>query len=201
MEIRGGIVGRSSVARTASPISVTWQWYNLSQGVVEWEFTNKGNNTAGCLLFRNSYYFGNAFFPVYLANPQFNTSFATAFSPLVDRGAQNNSAPLSVIDFGQNRRIVAFVFILSPGSKWSMLEGGFSLSSPPSGYSAVPCDYETTGNFSIGYDPDQVSQWDAQTNTTMKGYSPNPKEFRGIIEVSVSAEFLQLFPGDSITPL
>ncbi|MDS0256177.1 hypothetical protein ApAK_00530 [Thermoplasmatales archaeon AK] len=112
MEIRGGIVGRSSVARTASPISVTWQWYNLSQGVVEWEFTNKGNNTAGCLLFRNSYYFGNAFFPVYLANPQFNTSFATAFSPLVDRGAQNNSAPLSVIDFGQNRRIVAFVFIL-----------------------------------------------------------------------------------------
>ncbi|MEM0158094.1 MAG: hypothetical protein QW812_01100 [Thermoplasmataceae archaeon] len=201
MAIEGGILQKIPIQKAASPVSVSWKWYNISQGVVEWAFYNGGSDKEGCLLFRNSYYFGNAFFPVYIENSEFRTTFAKSFLPLADNGVQNNSAPLAIIDFGKNRRIVAFIFVLSPGETWPILEGGFSLNSPPSGYATIPCSPELIGNFLVGYDPAQVEQWDRQTGTSLKGYSPNPKQFQGILEVSVSADFVQLFPGDSISQI
>lgn len=49
------IVRRLS-ARVSSQVSVGWSWYNQSQGVVEWIFTNADpKNQHGVVLLRNGY--------------------------------------------------------------------------------------------------------------------------------------------------
>ncbi len=85
------------------------------------------------VLFRNGYYFGNAFWPVYLQNAEFRTQFASSIKPLHDEGIEENSAPLFVADFN-GRYIVVFLFSLNPEQKWSILEGGFSDKEMPSNY-------------------------------------------------------------------
>ncbi len=178
MEIRGGILPfRDEQKMLAAGVQVSWSWYNQAQGTVKWTFDNPGNSTASFLLLRNAYYFGNAFWPVYLNNKQFNESFSTDASPLKDAGVTGNSAPLAVVQFPDGRYIVCFVFTLSAGQSWSMLEGGFSASFPPSAFSAVSVKYSTTTEYCISYDPKQVSDWDSQTGTSYQGYTPNPSSF------------------------
>jgi hypothetical protein len=158
-------------------LKVSWSWYNQAQGTVAWTFVNGTSAVKSFLLLRNSYYFGNAFWPVYLNNKSFNVNFILEPSPLVNNGIASNSAPVAVITFPGKGEIVAFVFTLSTGQSWSILEGGFSVESPPSGYSLIPVTFNGTSVYCITYDKKQVSDWDLQTGTTLQGYTPNPSAF------------------------
>ncbi|MHB8154239.1 MAG: hypothetical protein ACYDG3_14525 [Bacillati bacterium] len=197
--MKGGLIRPDVIAKhvTPSPINVTWSWYDEAQGLVQWTFKNTGTEQASCILLRNQYYFGNAFWPVYVANPGFATAFAAALTPLVDNGVANNSPPLAVVDFGNGNRIIAFVFTLSPNQIWSMLEGGFSSVMPPVFQQAPIVTLENSGSWCIGYDSQQVIDWDTQTGTNLQGYSPNPSAFN-TVEVSVTAPYIALY-NDTIT--
>ena len=175
-------------------MNVGWSWHDEKGGVVEWTFSNSTKSKLSAVLYRSGYYFGNAFWPVYLNNSGFNTGFATSDSPLTDRGTENNSPPIMVVDFKGGQRIVAFVFTISPGQAWSMLEGGFVDGMVPEGPVCYSLSNLSTAPFCIKYDEKQVSEWDGQTGTTLKGYSPNPKTFSSLSGVLPAASpYVQLF--------
>lgn len=189
-----------TVRRVISPVTVTWTWENQAQGTVKWTFSNTTKATSSVVLFRSGYYFGNAFWPVYIANSSFNTRFASAAEPLKDNGTSSNSPPLMVVQFHDGRYIVAFVFTLSAGQTWSMLEGGFVQGMVPEN----PATYAVSGlrqqEFCLQYDETQVTDWDQQTGTSLSGYSPNPSAFKTITGILPnSAGFVELF-NDIITP-
>lgn len=177
-------------ARLSTGISATWSWYEQSQGLVRWTFSNSSESQASAVLLRSGYYFGNAFWPVYYANPQFGTTFAEDLTPLVDKGVENNAPPLAVIRLNGNY-IIAFVFTLSPGQTWEMLEGGFT-GIEPTGVSVYSVVSYMTARMCIGYSPEQVSAWDEQTGTDLKGYSPNPSTLK-TVSATVDGPFIQLF--------
>lgn len=190
MRVNGGRILEKRVS--ADQIKVSWKWISESEGTVEWSFVNDGLGETSFLLYRNGYYFGNAFWPVYLNNPQFNESFVSTPVPLVDKGVQNNSAPLCVATFGNGKSIVCFLFTLSEGQKWSMVEGGFSQSMPPENYSASVVKLRGSFQFCITYDETQVEDWDQQTGTKYLGYSPNPSPFIAQ-QVEASSTYVELF--------
>lgn len=188
----------------SSKVSVGWGWYDEASGVVEWSFKNEDTAPHSVALLRNGYYFGGAFWPVYEANSSgrgasatnpadnFGVNWATDLSPLPDNGVANNSPPLALMDFGAGRVTVNFVFTIAPGATWSMLEGGFSAAMTPSGISLYEVTVESLGQgnpgqFCVGYDPQRVADWDAQTGTSLQGYSPNPSTFN-TVEVLVESD-------------
>ena len=135
---------------------------------------------------------------VYVANNM--TYWATSLTPLQDNGVANNTMPIGIVDFGNGKRIVAFLFTLAPGQKWSVLEGGFSTLMPPADASVFEVSLEKVGSFCVYYDPQQVIDWDMQTGTQMQGYSPDPS-YISTLEVLMpqNAQYVQLFPKDYIT--
>ena len=158
-------------------INVSWKWYDEKNGTVQWNFSNSSSKKISAVLYRSEYYFGNAFWPVYLNNSGFNTSFTPTNSALVDKGVASNSPPLMVVNFTGGKSIVAFVFTLAPGQKWSMLEGGFVGGMVPENPVCYTLGSLSSREFCIKYDEQQVKDWDSQTGTTLKGYSPNPSTF------------------------
>lgn len=178
-------------------VNVSWSWYRKREGIVAWTFTNKSYLQSTVILFRNGYYFGNAYFPIYLNNGI--TWWAKKLEPLVDKGIEKNTMPIAILDFGNNNRIVAFIFTLASGQKWSVLEGGFSELMPPDNVALFDVNVERSGEFCVGYDPNQVIDWDAQTHTNLSGYSPNPKTFETIeLSMPSMAPYVKLFKLDSI---
>ncbi len=190
MKIVGGRIFEKRLV--SDQVSVTWKWINESEGTVEWIFQNDGLTDVSFLLYRNGYYFGNAFWPVYINNSQFNESFVSTPVPLTDRGTLNNSAPLCVATFGNGKSIVCFLFTLSTGQKWSMVEGGFSQNMPPADYSASVVKLKGAFQFCITYDETQVEDWDQQTGTTYTGYTPNPSIFVAQL-VEAETNYVELF--------
>ena len=199
--VRRSVSGLGKVA--LSSVSVSWEWYNQSQGVVEWTFTNQGSERESVILLRNGYYFGGAFGPVYLANSTplcstctngkgFGTSWIYAqpiqggvslvngqIPPLVDHGSpEANAPPMAPVKFPNGQWLnFAFIFTLDPGQTWSMLEGGFSLVMPPYPQGVYQVTLGYVGPTCVGYDPQRVKDWDTQTGTNLQGYSPNPNTF------------------------
>ncbi len=179
-------------------VSVGWSWYNKKEGIVSWNFVNNSYLESSVILFRNGYYFGNAYFPIYLENGL--TTWATELKPLTDKGIENNSMPVAIMDFGMDKRIVAFIFTLSSGQKWSVLEGGFSEFMPPDRYALFDVTLEKSGIFCVGYDKNQVIDWDQQTGSNLKGFLPNPKSVQTLeFSVPTVAPFVKLFKDDSIS--
>lgn len=179
----------SGVKPLLGRIGVSWKWYDEKNGTVEYTFSNPGKSVRSVVLYRSSYYFGNAYFPIYLENEGFRTEWSKN-TILVDNGVQNNSAPLAVIDFS-GKFLVAFVFTLSPGQQWSMLEGGFQ-GIAPTDVTAYSVEFKEVADFCVEYDRRQVVDWDQQTGTTLKGYKPNPDTV-ATAYYSCSANYLQLF--------
>jgi len=185
-----------------SSVSVSWKWYDQSQGVVEWTFTNDGSQKESVILLRNGYYFGGAFAPVYLANSTPLCSTCTGSNgfgvswiyteptqggvslvngeipPLLDGLPEDNAPPMAPVQFPNGQWLnFAFIFTLNPGQIWSMLEGGFSTLMPPYPQGVYPVSLGYTGPTCVGYDPQRVKDWDTQTGTSLQGYSPNPATF------------------------
>jgi len=184
------------VVKDALP-TVTWGWYDQAEGIVKWTFVNPTSKEVSLMLFRNGYFFGNAFFPIYIANAGFNVSWVTTAPVPVSNGSNDDlekhgawlapleiraasaSAPASApAEAGTGtttkKYLIAFVFTLPPDSTYSILEGGFSSEMPPSDIALLNVGPEFPQTFCIGYDPKQVEAWDLQTKTLMGGYLPNP---------------------------
>jgi len=190
MPIDGMKTRRLKVQSTA--VTVNWTWYDEAQGVVSWNFANNSNKQVSVILYRNSYYFGNAFWPVYVQNGM--TSWATELTPLIDEGVEKNTVPIGIIDFGNGNRIIAFIFTLAQGQKWSILEGGFSSITPPQDAEIYEVSLEKSGSFCIGYDNQQVLDWDLQTQTAMLGYSPDPSYIETVeVMTPEGTDFVALF--------
>jgi hypothetical protein len=206
-KIVGGIINRSNErAETSSPnMKVSWAWYNEDAGIVAWTLQNISAQQTTAILLRNSYYFGNAYWPIYKNNPGFGVTFASNLEPLTEKSLQSNSAPLGIVSWkkpdGSYKSIVAFVFTLFPGQTWQMLEAGFSHLRPPQnvGIFEVSRTSEAADSFSLSYDQEQVYAWDAQTGNSDKGFSPNPNVINTVqVLAPPEAPFEQLFEGDSI---
>jgi len=170
----------SNLVSQSQNVVVTWEWYDKGQGIIKWTFTNTGKAQESVILLRNGYYFGGAFWPVYVANSEFGVTWMTEVKPLVDNGAENNAPPIAPVTFSNGYTQVLFIFTLSGGQTWSMLEGGFNNVTPQ------PQGVYTVGNpvlqtWCIGYDPQRVVDWDSQTGTTLQGYSPNPETITTVV--------------------
>jgi hypothetical protein len=201
MNAKGGII-LPKVAKTAASanVGVSWEWYDQANGLVKWTFVNNSQQQQTVILLRNGYYFGGAFWPVYVNNSQFGINWATALTPLADNGFENNAPVLGLTQFSSGQIIENFLFTLGAGQTWSMLEGGFSTLSPPSGAQLFEVSLNSAGEFCVGYDPQQVIDWDTQSNTNYQGYSPNPNTITTVlVNASADAPYVQLFPNDSAT--
>lgn len=205
-KIVGGIVNRGHErAEASSPnLKVSWEWYNEGEGIVRWTLQNVSGQQASGILFRNSYYFGNAYWPIYANNPGFGVTFAAKLEPLSDESIRINSAPLGIVSWkqgdGSYKSIVSFVFTLSPGQTWRILESGFSHLTPPQNISVFEVTrVSDADSFALGYTREQVDSWNAQTGNSDKGHAPNPNMF-DVVQVLAPPEapFEQLFEGDSI---
>ncbi len=199
-KIVGGIITRSTerVEVSTRNLKVSWAWYNESQGLVAWTFQNTGSQQATAVLYRNSYYFGNAFWPIYVSNPAFGTAFAAKLEPLMEKTIQKNSPPLALIAWKQSdgsyKNLAAFIFTVASGQTWQMLEGGFSPATPPDGVSAYEVSMISESDFCLGYDSKQISAWDRQSHPASLGYSPNPNTFHTIqVLAPADAQFTPLF--------
>lgn len=165
----GGLISRIKEVKTVD-LQVSWKWYNQDKGLVEWTFTNIGNAIGSGLLFRATYPFGNAFWPIYEDNTAFDTQFTTMAIPLVDQGSENNSPPLAIFKNPDGSMFVAFVFTLEAGQTWSMLEGGFSSDLTPdydgSPY-IVPAVRDSISTYRIEWDAEQCQGYNQQAGTNL----------------------------------
>lgn len=57
-------------------------------------FSNPNDAVGSVILFRNGYFFGNAYFLIYEANLAFGVNWAQNFDALPDNGAENGTPPL-----------------------------------------------------------------------------------------------------------
>ncbi len=176
-------------------VSVSWSWYNQSEGIVTWTFTNQSNETQTVTLLRGAvdqngtvlvyYYFGNAYWVDYLSLGI--TQWQNNNAPL----QQNGNPPIAVLEIGQNY-LIAFVFTVPAKTTWSMLEGGFMNGLQPYNPMAITAKYLGDYNMCIGYDEKQVINYVAQTGIPAVGYEPNPSTFHTSV-YSIDGPYISLF--------
>ena len=187
-------------ASSSNGLRVNWKWYNKAQGLVQWTFTNPMDVVHTVILFRNGYMYGSSVYPIYEANPQFGVGWAQNLNGLPDNGVQNNAPPIGIVQWPDGKRIVAFLFSIAPGSSYSLLEGVFSSSMPPSGIALYDVVFNRVGEFCCKYDPQQVVDWNLQTNAGYQGWTPNPSTFTTVlVDAPAYAPYVELFSGDSET--
>ena len=193
--ITTGISSLGSATADGGEIIGSVRWYDLKSGTVEWIFENRSSILKHIVLLRNGYMFGDAFWPVYVANSNgrgastnpsdnFGVNWIDSASsniPLKNLGTAKNTMPIglvtttsSTVSINNGNTTVAFIFTLGGGSKYSVLEGGFSESMPPVIQQIFPVSQLYCGKACIGYDTQRVLDWDTQTGTSLQGYSPNP---------------------------
>ena len=199
-KIVGGIKpeGMKSVTKeikTVSPIEVSWAWKDEPNGLITWTFKNSTEHTESFVLLRSGYYFGNAFYPVYINNKEFGVHFDVDNFSLYE----DETPPLAVV-YLSGKPIVCFVYTMFPDSTFSMDEGGWTDGNVPTDYKAVPISEAGISYFSIKYNPEQVTQWNEQSTTQYEGWNPNPRAFRSMKFVSLG-EYISLFEDEVITPI
>lgn len=182
--------------------SVDWTWYDQSQGIVQWNLENTGNTIGSFILQRGAslagvqmedYVFGQAFNVMYLYNGNlFGTSLLQEPpTPLINNGVENNSPPMAVVDSPTGRSI-CFIFTLSPGQKWSMLEGGFQNGIVPSNPILIPVSIKSKTPVVLcdSYNSEQCQGYNQQTGSNLP-CPPNPWQIKSIImETNVNIPIL-----------
>jgi hypothetical protein len=163
----------------SSSVTVSWAWTDQSKGNISWTFVNSDTSNAHTVvLYRNNYIFGGAFWPIYLG-PDAQSHMLDGTQPiptLTSPGGQ----PMAILDYGAGaspRYLVHFIFNIGPGQTWSTPEGGFLGGTVPTAGVCYSVTNPVAGNFSVGYDPQRVIDWDNQLGNSDQGFSPNPKTF------------------------
>ncbi len=163
-----------------------------ASGTVTWTFTNPGSHVGSWVLQRGAaqggtpfedYVFGQAFNVVYLFNPdRFGTHLLRSIpSPLVDQGADNNTAPMGVVASGETHSI-CFLFTLAPQQTWSMREGGFSNGVRPVSPVLVPVTVASPfpQPFCYAWRPEQCEGYNQQVGSSLP-CPPNPWTIEGLL--------------------
>jgi hypothetical protein len=195
-----GVLRSPAIKIAQSPsVSVNWSWYDQQNGIVQWDFQNNADITQSVALLRGAtdqsgkvftyYYFGNAYWPVYLSLGI--TQWQTQNQPLQDQGVQNNAPPLAVFKVA-DKYLIAFVFTLPSQTTWSMLEGGFGSGIQPYNPIAINVEYEGDHYFCIGYDYQQVLDYVEQTGIPVFSYQPNPQSFK-VSLYKINGPYIELF--------
>ncbi len=176
-------------------VTVTWNWHNQNEGIVEWIFKNNSNEKQEVILLRGAidkngtvlayYYFGNAYWVDYLflGITKWQRNNTTL--------KNNENPPIAVIQIG-DKYLIAFEFTLAPNTTWSVLEGGFINGLQPYNPIAVQVNYLDDYQMCIGYDEKQVIDYIKQTEIPVIGYEPNPSTFKTSIYVT-EAPYIELF--------
>ena len=184
------------------PVTVDYTWYDRSQGIVQWNFENRSSTTKSFILIRGVsqngkvseiYAFGDAFYPLYYHN--FNVDFVKHPESLKNVNVKTNSAPLAVIENSDSELLVAFLYTLSGGESYSMLEGGWK-GVEPGGISIAIAKFNGIKNFKIDYEKKQCTLYNEESNTDYK-CPPDPFTVRSGI-FSVDSSIKELF-NDHIT--
>jgi hypothetical protein len=192
------------VADGSGLVEAGWAWYEKKRGVVEWAIRNADSRQRSLVLLRDSSYLGDTYWPLYSSNSTFQTGFLDRRStplPLPERSVPDNAAPLGLVQFDRFEHTIAcFVFTLSPGQAWAMLEGGYTQVAPPSLTGVYDVTVLSSGEFCVTYDPRAVRDWDDQTRTRLGAYTPNPSTFdTWLLQAENAAPYRKAFPGDSIS--
>jgi hypothetical protein len=177
-------IGPASPPEISKFVTVSWSWTNQANGNISWTFVNSDQtNSHAVVLYRGAtgvpdYIFGGAFWPVYLG-PDDPVSHMLDGTQPIPTATGTGGQPMGLLDFGAGaspRHLVAFIFNLAPGQTWSTPEGGFTGLTPTAGacYELVS---NVSGTYCVGYDPARVAQWDSQTGTSNRGYSPDPSAY------------------------
>ncbi len=176
-------------------MEVRWEWTNKSEGTIRWTFTNNSGEKQSAILLRGArrgsriieqqYYFGNAFWAVYLtegwvewerydlplALPVFNPRlYGTAYD--VER-YETRPPSLGIVEI-DGQYLVALVFTLLPGTSWSMIEHGYTNGAEPYNVKLVPVTYQGDHCFRVRYDPEEIQSFNQMYGTSIQGYQPNP---------------------------
>ena len=153
------------------------------QGVVKYTATNPYDVPVAFVLYRGvaglapPYYFGNAFYAAYVSSINGEPPIAYWYTE-PDLRAPTPSSPdgayaLGVIDAGNGRDVVAFIFVVPPSSSLSFYEGGI-----PDASQLVDMHAYIVGirqeEFCVHYSKAAVTQYMAQTGYTVSGLPPNP---------------------------
>ena len=206
MDFQGGFLKQSSAKNTGS---VSWTWYDKQKGTVKWTLKNLTAVKRSFVLFRNGYYFGNAYWPIYVANPEFNVKFISikpneTIPALSSNTFEQNVALLAIINLPKAvkplissqtpsapvTKIVAFVFTLNPNQTYEILEDGFSDSTPPSNARLYEVVVNSVNDYCIKYDRYHVLHWNLKKNASVAGYFPYSSTFNTVEMNFVSSEFL-----------
>jgi len=192
----------ATYANSSGTVDVVWGWYDRRRGVVVWALKNSDSKERQVVLFRNSSYFGDGYWSVYYNNASFHTPFLDGRGrapPLTQNSLQSNSPPLGLVQFdGFSQVIASFVFTLSSGQTWAMLEGGYGPSMEPSGVMLYDLSPVVSGEFCATYDTQAMSDWDDQTRTALGGYTPNPSTFNTwLFQAENTATFRKVFGRDT----
>lgn len=162
-------------------VTVSWAWTDQANGNISWTFVNSDqNNSHAVVLYRNNYIFGGAFWPVYLGSDDTVSHMLDGTQPIPTLTG-NGGQPMGILDYGPGaspRYLVHFIFNLAAGQTWSTPEGGFTGGTTPTAGVCYALTSSAAGDYCVGYDPQRVSDWDSQTGTTNRGYSPNPNLLR-----------------------
>ena len=190
----GGLINQTVKRDISLNLNISWEWENQDKGTVKWTFSNTGNSIGSGILFRATYPFGNAFWPIYEENPAFDTKFTTMAIPLVDQGTENNSPPLAVIKTPSGSLFVAFVFTLDAGQTWSMIEGGFSSELTPD-YNGkpfvIPATRVDVNTFLIHWNEEQCAGYNQQARTNLP-CPTNPLNITAAV-LSINENIMPLF--------
>ncbi len=180
-------------------MEVKWEWINQSEGKIRWTFTNNNGQTQSAILLRGAkrgsqvieqqYYFGNAFWAVYLTAgraewekynmpltlPVYYAGFLGSIfqsKPFIERPPS-----LGIVEI-DGQYLVALVFTLLPGTSWSMTEYGYTNGTEPYNVQLIPVTYKGDYCFKVKYDPEEIQWYDQLYGTSIQGYQPNPSTFK-----------------------
>ncbi|GJD09133.1 hypothetical protein Gasu2_34030 [Galdieria sulphuraria] len=141
-----------SVVFNSKGVEVSFAFTGSS--TVEWSFYNPTNATQSVALVRGAtgsggtvspYVFGDAYYPAYSVD-----GLAEFYAEPTASNTQDKETPLVLMEYESNQYGVGFVFILSPGRNFTILEGGYTNLTPTCA-AVVDIEYRDTAVVNIDY--------------------------------------------------
>ncbi|EME26143.1 hypothetical protein Gasu_62080 isoform 1 [Galdieria sulphuraria] len=143
-------LSRACVSKKGVEVSFAF----TGSSTVEWSFYNPTNATQSVALVRGAtgsggtvspYVFGDAYYPAYSVD-----GLAEFYAEPTASNTQDKETPLVLMEYESNQYGVGFVFILSPGRNFTILEGGYTNLTPTCA-AVVDIEYRDTAVVNIDY--------------------------------------------------